>query len=284
MPPIRLPQWLFIHQFPGSRPEEIDELTLGRIQRGLDRFKANEPLVSIVMPVYNEEENLIYTLSSFAELTIANHFPCELIIVNDGSLDETNQILDFFDITHIQFAENRGIKDARQAGLELAKGQFILQADADSIYPPGWGIPYIEALKHDSVVLAYGKHAFIPSGSRPRWKYLLHETFRSWLYNLRRINREYINVHGFNSAFLREEALKYGSYDHTENGSEDGHMAMTLMKIGRLQYVSHPDALVWTSDRRIMADGGLRKGFLKRLRRESRRLWEYLAVQEVPKD
>ncbi|MEM8890765.1 MAG: glycosyltransferase family 2 protein, partial [Bacteroidota bacterium] len=60
-------------------------------------------------------------------------------------------------------------------------------------------------------------------------------------------------------------------------GSEDGHMALMLMKVGHLKYVSGKDSRAWTSDRRLHADGGLKWAFAKRIKKEGSRLAEYLS-------
>ena len=124
--------------------------------------------------------------------------------------------------------------------------------------------------------MVYGPHSFIPPNSGSRLPFAMHEWLGRKLYKIRSRHREHINVHGFNSALKREIALELGSYDHTPQGSEDGHMAWMLQKSGELQLVDTPDSLVWTSPRRIMSDGGLAKAFVKRVKREGSRLQEYL--------
>ena len=93
-----------------------------------------------------------------------------------------------------------------------------------------------------------------------------------------------MNVHGFNSAFRRSDGLKFGTYEHGLKGSEDGSMAIQLMRVGRLMFVRGADATAWTSTRRIYADGGLFAGILWRINREVRRLFEYLFIKKIPID
>ncbi|MDX2247383.1 MAG: glycosyltransferase family 2 protein [Bacteroidia bacterium] len=276
MPPLRVPSWVYAHRFVYNSLEDAPVGDLMRIRLGLLRFRAKDPLVSIVIPAYNEASRILHTLSSISRLKIADIYPTELIVVNDASTDQTQEMLNALGVKTVELKENRRQKGARQIGLTMARGKYLLQADADTLYPEGWGIPYIETLKDPSVSLVYGNHAFIPGPQNSRLVMFFHEFSGEILYRLRKHNREYINVHGFNSAFRREDGIRHGSYDHTPTGSEDGHMALMLSRIGRLHYLGVSDALAWTSDRRIMADGGVWKGYVKRFNRESSRLREYM--------
>lgn len=276
--------WIKKHRFESVRPQDLSALEINRIKEGLNRFKAANPTVSIVIPVYNEEDSLLMTLSSLSELEIPEKYPAELLIVNDGSEDKTQDILDYFNINSIRLNKNAGRANARQTGLENARGKYIIQADGDTLYPPKWGLSFVESLKDHKISMAYGDHAFISKNRTERLILPLHLTLGNMLYFIRKRNREYMNVHGFNSAFRKTDGLNFGTYEYGPNGSEDGSMAIGLMRIGRLRFVSGADSTAWTSTRRIYADGGLFKGILRRLKREVGRLFEYLFVKKIPSD
>lgn len=83
--------------------------------------------VSVVIPAYNEEEQLFETL-----FTLANSFsPKEIIGINDGSSDKTGEILEKFCTHTIQFNKNHGKGSALKAGWEKATGEIIVCLDAD---------------------------------------------------------------------------------------------------------------------------------------------------------
>ena len=277
-------RWTRKHRFESARPQDLQDDIAKRIQEGLDRFKSANPTVSIVVPVYNEEESLLMTLSSLSDLEIPDNYPAELRIVNDGSEDKTQEILDYFKINSITLSENMGRASARQTGLENAQGEYIIQADGDTLYPPKWGLAYIESLKDRSISLTYGDHAFITKNRIERWVIPLHIALGNLLYSYRKKNREYMNVHGFNSAFRKSDGIKFGTYEYGVNGSEDGSMAIELMQVGRLKFIRGAENTAWTSTRRIYADGGLFAGIFWRLNREVRRLFEYLFVKKIPTD
>lgn len=89
-------------------------------------------LFSIIIPTYNLETFLLKQIKSIQKQTFTDF---ELIIVDDGSTDETEQkVLELNDdrIKYI-YQENSGVSAARNNGMEKAKGEYILFVDADDI-------------------------------------------------------------------------------------------------------------------------------------------------------
>ncbi|MFV0226375.1 glycosyltransferase family 2 protein [Empedobacter falsenii] len=96
----------------------------------------NNPQVAIMMPVYNGERTLPLAIKSLQAQTYQN-WKC--YIVNDGSTDNTKNILDAikddrFVVHH--FSENKGRPYARQEALDLAEGKYIAFLDADDFFHP----------------------------------------------------------------------------------------------------------------------------------------------------
>lgn len=94
------------------------------------------PLVSVIMPVYNGSKTLQIALNSLLNQTYDNWI---CVIVNDGSTDNTQLILDNltdnrFKIIHL--SENRGRGYARQVALENSVGDYLTYLDADDFYHP----------------------------------------------------------------------------------------------------------------------------------------------------
>lgn len=95
------------------------------------------PKVSIIIPAFNTEGFIISAIESVLNQSWQN---IELVIVNDGSTDNTQEIIDYFVgkfpgkvISVIQ--RNLGAAAARNAGLKIASGQYIQFLDADDILP-----------------------------------------------------------------------------------------------------------------------------------------------------
>lgn len=98
---------------------------------------ATNPLISVIMPVYNGERFIRETIDSVLNQTYRNF---EFIIVNDGSVDSTQQIISSYDdsrIVSVNLTRNQGVSNARNAGIDLSKGEFIAFCDADDLYDPG---------------------------------------------------------------------------------------------------------------------------------------------------
>ena len=98
--------------------------------------KAPHPSLSIVIPVFNEEENIEPLLSEiFGSLSSDPDF-LELVLVDDGSLDRTAELVRAAAsreprIRLVQHARNRGLGASIRTGLEAALGELVLYTDAD---------------------------------------------------------------------------------------------------------------------------------------------------------
>ncbi len=91
-----------------------------------------EPLVSIIVPVYNVEKYLKKCVDSLLNQTYKN---IEIILVDDGSKDHSGIICDKYKENHknikVIHKENEGLGFARNSGLELIEGQFVIFVDSD---------------------------------------------------------------------------------------------------------------------------------------------------------
>ena len=103
-----------------------------------------ENSVSVIIPAYNVE----YSLNHCIESVLAqNPKPKEIIVINDGSTDNTAKVAKSYrdKITYIE-QENLGQGAARNAGLKIAKGEFIAFLDADDYWLPGFLITCVDFL------------------------------------------------------------------------------------------------------------------------------------------
>ncbi len=97
------------------------------------------PLVSIIVPCYNQEEFIIDCLVSCVNQTYEN---IEVIIVDDASTDNSHKLITDFcwfglwHITGIKHKTNKGVSHARNIGIRVSKGEFIVCLDADDMLTP----------------------------------------------------------------------------------------------------------------------------------------------------
>jgi glycosyltransferase involved in cell wall biosynthesis len=92
------------------------------------------PLVSIIMPAFNAEAFIADAIQSALQQSWGN---LELIIINDGSTDDTEKIVQSFRDTRIKYIrqENKGVSVARNKGLDAASGKYLAFLDSDDILP-----------------------------------------------------------------------------------------------------------------------------------------------------
>lgn len=97
----------------------------------------NQPQVSIIIPVYNAEKYLQQCLDSVIAQTYTNW---EGLLIDDGSTDGSGRICDEYSVADTRFRvihkENGGVCSARNRGLSVSCGEYVLFADADDYLFP----------------------------------------------------------------------------------------------------------------------------------------------------
>jgi glycosyltransferase involved in cell wall biosynthesis len=93
----------------------------------------SNPVISVIIPVYNGEKFLAEAVQS----VLAQNYPSlEIIIVDDGSTDNTRKICDNYKhLIKYLYQDNAGPSSARNMGLSLATGEFISFLDVDDLWP-----------------------------------------------------------------------------------------------------------------------------------------------------
>lgn len=89
-------------------------------------------LITFILPVYNAESTLKRCLDSILKQSYCNY---EVIIVDDGSIDNSGKICDSYSLNDKRFrvvhTENAGVASARQLGVSLATGEYVIHIDSD---------------------------------------------------------------------------------------------------------------------------------------------------------
>ena len=98
-----------------------------------------KPLVSVLMPAYNSEKTILAAMGSVLRET---DVPLELIVVEDASTDRTGEVIDAMAaadprVRAIHRAENGGEGPARNSGLELVRGEWLVLLDSDDLLVEG---------------------------------------------------------------------------------------------------------------------------------------------------
>lgn len=124
-----------------------------------------QPLISVIVPAYNIEKYIERSLNSICAQTYQN---LEIIVVDDGSADRTGEIIDKLaqkDSRIIPIHKtNAGVSAARNAGLDLAKGEYIGFVDGDDIIEKNmYELLVSNALKYNADISHCGYQMVFPN-------------------------------------------------------------------------------------------------------------------------
>ena len=149
------------------------------------------PLVSVVMPVYNSEPYLCDSIGSVLKQSMTNF---ELIVVDDASADCSVEIIDKMAatdsrITFISLKENRGVAEARNIALASARGHYVAFLDSDDCWEPQKLEKQLKAMEETRCPLctcSYRMHFEDSSKRKPDW--IFHVPNRISYDDLLRVN------------------------------------------------------------------------------------------------
>lgn len=91
--------------------------------------------ISIVIPVYNEEDHITDCLQAISRQTVK---PYEVLVVDNNSTDQTVLLAERFPFVRVITARRQGVVHARNRGFNAARGDVIGRIDADTIVPKNW--------------------------------------------------------------------------------------------------------------------------------------------------
>jgi len=176
------------------------------------------PKVSVIIPAYNQAKYLRDAIDSVLNQTFQD---LEIIIVDDGSIDETRDVVFSYNHTRITYIhqKNKGLSSARNTGIKASIGNYLAFLDADDLFLPNKIENQIIALDNNpSLILVLSGWGFVDeNGSiiskiRP-WGKNPNLDLESWLIGIPFV------IHG--ALFRRDCFETIGMFDATLTGSED---------------------------------------------------------------
>lgn len=156
---------------------------------GAGRREADPNLLSLVLPAYNEARRLPASLARCAEYFRARGLAAEIIIVNDGSTDDTDRVCAeaIEDLTspgvafHCLSRKHAGKGAAVRAGVSRATGDPIAFLDADLTIPVEILDSFLRALNDGADIAIASRYVAGSSVQRPIWRRLVGNAFRTFV-------------------------------------------------------------------------------------------------------
>ena len=201
----------------------------------------HHPLVSVVLPVFNGEAYLKAAVESILSQSYIN---LELIVIDDGSADNSFQILNGVKDARAQLAghSNRGLAATLNKGIELARGEYIARQDQDDLSFPDRLAKQVAYMDSHPECALVGAWAQIMEGDRLTDRYHRHPACPSELRYQLLFNNPFVH----SSVLLRKSALEaVGGYstDRTRQPPEDYELWSRLSRHGEVANL--PEVLLY---------------------------------------
>lgn len=185
------------------------------------------PLVSVIVPVYNAAPYLRETLDSILSST---YRPIEVVMVDDGSRDDSLTIAQTYCKQHIECRviqqENRGVSSARNTAINAAKGVYILPVDADDKIADKFIEKAVDVINRDDNIRVVGCRCWMFGAVDKEWK-------------LQKFSHELLarkNMIPATAMYRKSDWERCGGYCEQEIYREDWDFWLSMMELGGTFY------------------------------------------------
>jgi len=183
-------------------------------------------LISVIIPCYNQSHFLSEAIESVFAQTYSH---CEVIVVDDGSTDHTLEVAQTFERVRCVSQKNGGLAAARNAGLKMSKGEFVVFLDADDRLLPNAFQDALNCLKSNpTYAFTYGHVRLISFDGSPRS--IPYQTAIESDHYLELLRHNYIWTTG--AVMYRREAVEsVGAFNVLFSGSADFELNVRLARL-----------------------------------------------------
>ena len=208
--------------------------------------KGSNPVLSVIVPTYNRAWCIGRCLDAL--LAESHDVPMEVVVVDDGSTDGTDEVLQGYrDAIEVIRQSNSGPGAARNAGVRVSKGSLLAFMDSDDENLPGrlkMQVDYMTS--HEDVVLTFGATAF---RSRPEVPYLSTLEARNEWATIADPYRHLLTSAGecvnTMTAMVRRDCFeRVGGFDPRHRCAEDTDLWPRIGELGPFAYHGRPMTLV----------------------------------------
>ncbi|MBK9283695.1 MAG: glycosyltransferase [Sphingobacteriaceae bacterium] len=183
------------------------------------------PLISVILPVYNAEKYIVDAINSILNQTFRNF---EFIILNDGSKDNSESIIQSFTDERIRYFkhDNCGLAATLNKGIEYSKGKYIARQDQDDISYPERFAKQIEFLEKNPKICLVGTRARIFTDDLKTYGYHNHPSESSVIMFDLMFNNPFVH----SSVIFRKNIIdEVGLYNTTKGMYEDYNLWSRMM-------------------------------------------------------
>jgi glycosyltransferase involved in cell wall biosynthesis len=143
-------------------------------------------LLSVIIPAYNERENLPKLLAKVDAVELPFGIKKEVVVVDDGSTDGTREFVASLPKRYVSvlMSKNSGKGAAIRAGLEKVTGEYVIIQDADLEYDPEDYVPMVKAVVEKDLKVLYGSRRLKRQNQYSHLSFLLGGVVLSILTNV----------------------------------------------------------------------------------------------------
>lgn len=212
-----------------------------------------KPLISVIIPAYNEEPILHGSLGQILQtLNAQNDYDWELLLVNDGSQDQTGAIMEEVrtqipeKITVIHHRTNYGQGRGLRTAFAYARGDYVVTMDADLSYSPDYICKLVGELETSGADIALAS-PYMPGGqvrNVPRYRYILSRYGNTYL--------SYLNPYKISTVTCVVRAYRREVIDSLFLGSDGMEINLEVLAKANLQgfkVVEVPAVLEWAPEK-----------------------------------
>ncbi len=181
------------------------------------------PLVSIIITTYNHGHFIRDAIESALNQSYKN---IEILIIDDGSTDNTNEIVEAYHTVKYIYQDNKGLSAARNTGIEKSSGDFVLFLDADDfLYTDGIKLNIEILAKNTSIAFVSGSYKYVDINKNEE-ESISHQVDGNHFQRL--VLSNYIGMHG--AVLYRKNIIEKCLYDTSLKSSEDYDLYLRITK------------------------------------------------------
>ena len=226
----------------------------------------DDPLVSIIIPAYNYACFLPFAVDSALN---QNYSKVEVIVVNDGSKDETHEIAQSYGcrIRYV-YQENQGLSAARNSGIREANGEYLVFLDADDILKPTMveqSLKILKELEPDFAIVAHLSDLINKDGGR---------IDKSWGFpkgDIEVTSLDLLIQGRFSTIVLALKRVfdEVGDFDPNLHASEDRDMWIRIAQKFRIYRLNNPLSSVRRHGSNMSSDGRRQSDAIKQVHQKA---------------